>query len=204
MTSPAVPHVWPSWAGYRPEAELGWLLPPPAFLPASVSPVREAPRCCAPGLHAAACTAPHTSSCSVLQSQPYRSQPPRHQKLYIFNPATSHTIAQYFFLKQENYPLEKHPGFTKRLLVMQSYLLHICAYIRHMDINIQPNEFQELTLTVKTNQTTAPSTSAQLRGTWKYWWLLGTQRLVFSKPEQKRPKKTLTHCFPNAFGRIFF
>lgn len=109
------------------------------------------------------------ASCSVLQSQPYRSQPPSHQKLYIFNPATSHTTAQCFFLKQENYPLERHPGFTKRLLVMQSYLLHISAYIRHMDINIQPNEFQELTLTVKTNETTAPSTSAQLRGTWKYW-----------------------------------
>lgn len=113
-----------------------------------------------PALH----TAPHTSSCSVLQSQPCRSQPPRHQKLYIFNLPTSHTTAQCFFLKQENYPLERHPGFTNRLLVMQTYLLHTCAYLRHMDINIQPNEFQELTLTVKTNQTTAPSTSAQLRG----------------------------------------
>lgn len=51
---------------------------------------------------------------------------------------------------------------------MRICLLHVCAYNSHMDINIQANE-QEPTLAVKTkkNQTTSPSTSAQLCGTWK-------------------------------------
>lgn len=70
-----------------------------------------------------------------------------------------------------------------------------------MDINIQPHELQEPALAVKTRikwQALPPQPNCKGHGN------TGTQKLVFRKPEHRWLKKTLTHCFPNAFGRACF
>lgn len=88
---------------------------------------------------------------------------------------------------------------------MRICLLHVCAYISHMDINIQANE-QEPTLAVKTKKIKRhpPPPQHNCVGHGNSRGLLGTRGLVFRKPEHKRLKKTLTHCFLNVFGRVYF
>lgn len=139
-------------------------------------------------------TAPQSLGCCALQSKPY----PRHQQGAHFHPAIP---ALHHNAWHQNWSLERHPVFTKRLLGMQTDLLCVCAYTRHKDINIQPHELQEPTLTVRTRikwPALPPQPDCKGHGN------TGTQKLVFRKPEHKRLKKTLTHCFPNAFGRACF